>query len=110
MDFLISPAFAQAAPAGAASSPFSPLIVMVIFFGIFYFIAIRPQMKRAKEHRAMLSQIAKGDEVVTSGGIAGRVEELGESFVALEIAPGVSIKVQKHAIGAVLPKGTLKSA
>ena len=109
MDFLISPAFAQATPAGA-SSPFSPLIVMVIFFGIFYFIAIRPQMKRAKEHRAMLAQIAKGDEVVTSGGIAGRVEELGDSFVQLEIAPGVSVKVQKHAIGTVLPKGTLKSA
>lgn len=109
MEFLISSAFAQATPAGAAS-PFSPLIVMVIFFGIFYFIAIRPQMKRAKEHRAMLSQIAKGDEIVTSGGIAGRVEELGESFVQLEIAPGVSVKVQKNAIGTVLPKGTLKAA
>lgn len=108
MEFLISSAFAQGAPAGS-SSPFSPLIIMVIFFGIFYFIAIRPQMKRAKEHRAMLAQIAKGDEIVTSGGIAGRVDEIGESFVQLEIAPGVSVKLQKHAVGAVLPKGTLKS-
>lgn len=110
MDFLISSAYAQAAPATQSPSAFSPLIVMVVFFAIFYFIAIRPQMKRAKEHRAMLGQLAKGDEVVTSGGIAGRVIDIGESFIELEIAPGTTIKLQRHAIGAVLPKGTLKSA
>ena len=110
MDFLISSAWAQAAPAAQQSSPFSPLIVMVVFFAIFYFIAIRPQMKRAKEHRAMLGQLARGDEVVTSGGIAGRIVEIGDAFLELEIAQGTTIKLQKSAIGAVLPKGTLKSA
>ncbi|HVF36145.1 MAG TPA: preprotein translocase subunit YajC [Candidatus Saccharimonadia bacterium] len=110
MDFLISSAFAQGAPAAQSPSAFSPLIVMVVFFAIFYFIAIRPQMKRAKEHRAMLGQLAKGDEVVTSSGIAGRVIEIGDSFIELEVAPGTAIKLQRHAIGAVLPKGTLKSA
>ena len=110
MDFFISSAYAQAAPAAQQPSAFSPLIVMVVFFAIFYFIAIRPQMKRAKEHRQMLGQLAKGDEVVVAGGIAGRVVEIGDSFIDVEIAPNMAIKVQKHAIGAVLPKGTLKSA
>ncbi|HET7844352.1 MAG TPA: preprotein translocase subunit YajC [Xanthomonadales bacterium] len=112
MDFLISAAQAQtAAPAGpGAPSLMSPLVMMLLFFAVFYFIAIRPQMKRAKEHRSMVSALAKGDEVVAAGGILGRVEEIGESTVTVEIAPGTSIKVQKHAIGAVLPKGTLKSA
>ena len=88
----------------------SLLVMMVLFFGVFYFMAIRPQMKRAKEHRALLSGLSKGDEVLTNGGIAGRIEDLGESFVTVEIASGVSIKVQKNAISAVLPKGSLKSA
>ena len=114
MGFFISDAFAQgagtAAATPAAGSPFSPLIVMIVFFAIFYFIAIRPQMKRAKEHRAMLGQLARGDEVITSGGVAGRVVELGDAFVDLEIAPNVTIKVQRHAISTVLPKGSLKQA
>jgi len=111
MGFFISDALAQGAAAPApAGSPFSPLIVMVVFFAIFYFIAIRPQMKRAKEHRAMLGQLARGDEVITSGGLAGRVVELGDAFVDLEIAPNVTIKIQRHAISTVLPKGSLKQA
>jgi preprotein translocase subunit YajC len=109
MDFFISNAWAQGAPAGA-QSPLSPLIMLAVFFAIFYFIAIRPQMKRAKEHKAMLSQLSRGDEIITSGGVAGRVAELGDAFVDLEIAPNVVIKVQRHAVGSVLPKGTLKSA
>ena len=88
----------------------SLLVMMVLFFGVFYFMAIRPQMKRAKEHRALLSGLSKGDEVLTNGGVAGRIEDLGESFVSVEIAEGVTIKVQKNAITAVLPKGSLKSA
>ena len=110
MDFLIANAFAQegAAPSGMAA--FQPLIMMLIFIAVFYFLLIRPQMKRAKEHRAIVAQLAKGDEVITSGGIAGRIEEVGDAFVTLEIANGVRIKVQKHAIGNVLPKGTLKDA
>jgi preprotein translocase subunit YajC len=110
MDFLIPSAWAQAAPAAQQPSLMSPLIMMLLFFAIFYFIAIRPQMKRAKEHRTMLSALAKGDEVVAAGGILGRVEDLGESFITVEIADGVSIKVQRGAIVAVLPRGTLKSA
>ena len=108
LDLIISPAAAQAAP--SQGSPMSLLVMMVLFFGVFYFMAIRPQMKRAKEHRALLAGLSKGDEVLTNGGIAGRIEDLGESFVSVEIAAGVSIKVQKNAITAVLPKGSLKSA
>jgi preprotein translocase subunit YajC len=83
---------------------------MVVLFGIFYFLMIRPQMKRQKEHRALLSALAKGDEVVTSGGIVGRIDEVGESFIGVEIAQGVVVKVQKGAVSQVLPKGTLKSS
>ena len=109
LDLIISPAAAQAAPA-QQGSPISLLVMMVLFFAVFYFMAIRPQMKRAKEHRALLSGLSKGDEVLTNGGVAGRIDDLGESFVTVEIADGVNIKVQKNAISAVLPKGSLKSA
>jgi len=109
LDLIISPAAAQAAPA-QQGSPMSLLVMMVLFFAVFYFMAIRPQMKRAKEHRALLAGLTKGDEVVAAGGLAGRVEDLGEHFVGVEIANGVIVKVQKNAITAVLPKGTLKSA
>ena len=108
MDFLISPAYAQAA--GAQPSPYSPLIMLAVFFAVFFFFVIRPQMKRAKEQRAMIAALAKGDEVLTNGGLLGRVEEIGDQFVVLEVADKVSVKMQKQAIAAVLPKGTLKSA
>ena len=109
LDLIISPASAQAA-GSQQGSPMSLVIMMVLFFAVFYFMAIRPQMKRAKEHRALLSGLVKGDEVITNGGMGGRVVDLGDSFVTLEIAEGVSVKVQKNAITAVLPKGSLKSA
>ncbi len=108
MDFLISPAFAQAA--GPQPSPWSPLIMLAIFFAVFFFLVIRPQMKRAKEHRGMVSALGKGDEVITSGGLAGRIDDVSDSFITVEIADGVRVKVQKQAVTAVLPKGTLKSA
>ena len=110
LDFLISPAAAQTAGQAAAPSPIPSFVLMgVIFLGM-YFLLFRPQMKRAKEHRELVSKLQKGDEELTSGGMAGPIEDLGESFVTIEIADRVSIKVQRGAITAVLPKGTLKSA
>lgn len=110
MDFLISSAYAQAADAAAQPNPLLSFLPLLILFAVFYFMLIRPQMKRAKDQRSMIAALAKGDEVVTNGGIAGRIEELGESFVTLEIAPNVRVKLQKGSISLVLPKGTLKSA
>lgn len=85
------------------------LIMMVLFFVAFWFIAIRPQMKRAKEHRALLQALARGDEVIAAGGLLGRVEDISDSIVTVALADGVSVKVQKQSISAVLPKGTLKA-
>ena len=111
MDFFINTAHAQAAgDAAAAPNPLVSFLPLIILFGIFYFMLIRPQMKRAKEQRAMIAALAKGDEVLTNGGLLGRVEEINEQFVVLEVANGVSGKMQKQAISAVLPKGTLTSA
>jgi preprotein translocase subunit YajC len=111
MDFLISAAQAQAtAPAAGQPSSLLSFLPMLALFAIFYFMLIRPQMKRAKEQRKMVEALAKGDEVVTAAGILGRIEEIGDSHVSVEIAPNVTIKLQKQAITAVLPKGTLKSA
>jgi preprotein translocase subunit YajC len=109
-DLFISPAAAQAAGAGAQSSPVPSMVLMLVVFGVMYFLMIRPQMKRSKEHQALISKLAKGDEVITNGGIAGRVDDIGENFVSVEIAEGVRVKMQRVAIVAVLPKGTLKSA
>src|SRR5690606_41647906 len=95
LDFLVSPAAAQAAGAPAQPSPYSGLIMIGVMFVFFWFFLIRPQMKRAKEHRELLSRLAKGDEVMTSGGIAGRIAELGDSLVTVEIADNVSIKDRK---------------
>lgn len=109
LDFLISPAAAQAST-GGQSNPMIGLLLPLAFIGVMFFLMIRPQMKRQKEHRLLLSKLAKGDEVITNGGIAGRVDDLGENFITVEIADGVRVKLQKTAIVAVLPKGTLKSA
>ena len=111
LDFLIPVAQAQAAGAApAAPSMMSTLLFPIILIAIMYFLMIRPQMKRQKEHKAMLDKLAKGDEVITSGGIAGTVVGLSESFITVEVASGVQLRVQKGAIASVLPKGTLKSA
>ena len=108
LDLLISPAYAQAAAPGA-SGLLSTLLFPVLLLGVMYFIMIRPQMKRTKEHRAMLDKLSKGDEVITSSGIAGTVREIGDSFISLEVSDSVTLRVQRGAIGHVLPKGTLKS-
>ena len=105
---LTSTAFAEAAPA-AGGSAMSSILMLVAFFAIFYFLLIRPQMKRNKEQRKMLSEIAKGDEVMTNGGIVGRIVKTGENYTELEIAENVVVKVQKNAISGVLPKGAVKT-
>ncbi len=113
MDFFITSAHAQAAAPGAAGAAGNPLISflpLIVLFGIFYFMLIRPQMKRAKEQRTMVAALAKGDEVLTNGGLLGRIDEIADQFVMLEIAPNVRVKMQKQAISMVLPKGTLKAA
>jgi preprotein translocase subunit YajC len=111
MNPFISDAMAQA-PAGAPAggSPMSMMIFMGIFIVIFYFLLIRPQQKKAKEHQAMLAKIAAGDEVVTAGGILGKVVETGEQFLTIEIADNVRIKVQRFQVASLVPKGTLKGA
>ena len=110
MDFLISAAWAQAPANGSPGGSMSTLFLMVAMFAVFYFLLIRPQQKRAKEHRLLISNLAKGDEVVTSGGIVGKVTDLSDNYVTVEVGEGINIKVQRPAIQAVLPKGTLKSS
>ena len=109
MSFPISPVLAQAAAAQPQGGGMSLILMMAVLFGLMYFMMIRPQMKRQKEHRALVAGLAKGDEVVTSGGIAGRVDEVGETFITVEIAANVKVKVQKGSVQQVLPKGSLKS-
>ena len=108
LDFFIASAHAQdaAAPAGGLMS-FLPLIII---FVIFYFLLIRPQMKRAKEHKNLVAALSVGDEVVTNGGLLGKITKVGESFVTVELGENMKIKIQKHAIASVMPKGTIKSA
>ncbi len=107
----ISNAFAQAAPAAAGSTESSLLsmLPLVLMFVVLYFVMIRPQMKRQKEHKAMIDAIAKGDEVVTSGGLLGKISKVGESYLTLEVADGVELQLQRGAVVQVLPKGTIKS-
>ncbi len=107
LDFFIASAHAQDASSSGGLMSFLPLIVIFI---IFYFLLIRPQMKRAKEHRKLVEELSTGAEVVTNGGLLGRITRVDESFVTVEFADKVKIKVQKHAIASVMPKGTIKSA
>jgi preprotein translocase subunit YajC len=111
MDFLINSAYAQAT-GGAASSPslISTLALPALLLVVFYFLLIRPQSKRAKEQQEMLSKVAVGDEIATAGGILGKVTEVGDQFLSVEIADGVNVKLQKFQVAKVLPKGTVKSA
>ena len=85
------------------------LLPLVLIFAVFYFFLIRPQMKQAREHKQMVEALAKGDEIVTSGGLLGRITRIGDNFLTVEIAPETEVKIQKHAVSAILPKGTLKT-
>lgn len=109
MDFFISSAWAQGAPAGQPDA-LTSFIPLILIFVVFYFLLIRPQTKRAKEHRKMVSELKVGDEVITSGGVLGRIVEAGEQFVQVEVADGVILKIQRATVSAVMPKGTFKSA
>ncbi len=106
MSFFISDALAQAAPQQGAG--WEALLFPILLIGVFYFLMIRPQTKRAKEHKQMVEALKKGDEVVTGGGVLGRITEVGENFVQLEVAEGVQLKVQKNAVASLMPKGTAK--
>jgi preprotein translocase subunit YajC len=108
----ISSAYAQTAPAAAAGgdmqSSLMSLLPLVLMFVVLYFVMIRPQMKKQKEHRAMIDALAKGDEVATAGGLVGKVTKLGDNYLGVEIAQGVEVQVQRTAVVQVLPKGSIK--
>lgn len=106
---LISPAFAQAGGSSAGGG-MDFVIMMVLLFAVMYFLMIRPQMKRAKEQKQLLEALQKGDEVVTAGGLVGKINKVGEAYITLEIAPGTEILVQKGSVQLPLPKGTIKAA
>ena len=104
---MISPAYAQAAPAGGGDMSF--IIMMVAMFAIMYFLIIRPQMKKAKEQKQIIESLQKGDEVITAGGVVGRITKISDAYVSLEIAPNTEISLQKAAIQVLLPKGSIKA-
>ena len=103
----ISTAFAQTS--AAPGSDLMAFLPMILIFVVFYFLLIRPQQKKAKEHRAMLSALQKGEEVVTAGGVVGRISKLSDQYATIEIAPGVEVSVQRSSIAQLLPKGTIKT-
>ena len=107
IEFFINNAWAQGAPQQGGSGTF--LLMMVGFFAIFYFLLIRPQTKQAKEHKQMVESLSKGDEVVTTGGMLGRVIKIGDNFILLEISKELEVKIQKSAVSVVMPKGTMKT-
>jgi preprotein translocase subunit YajC len=108
----ISSAFAQTAPAAAAGgdmqSTLMSMLPLLLMFAVLYFDMIRPQMKKQKEHRAMIDALAKGDEVVTAGGLLGKVSKIGDAYIGVELSAGVEVQLQRSAVVQVLPKGTLK--
>jgi len=106
---LISSAWAQAPGGATPGGGMESMILIVLMFGVLYFMMIRPQMKRAKEHKTMVDALQKGDEVVTTGGVLGRITKVGENYVTLEIAEKVEVQVQRPAVQLVLPKGTIKN-
>lgn len=109
MSLFISDAYAQAA-GGGQPDPLISFLPLILLFVIFYFLLIRPQAKRAKEHKKMVEALAKGDEVVTNGGLLGKITEVGENFVTVQIAEGTEVKIQRNAVAALMPKGTVKGA
>jgi len=110
---MFSSAFAQTAPAVAAAgndmqSSLMSMLPLLLMFGVLYFVMIRPQMKKQKEHKTMIDALAKGDEVITAGGLLGKVSKIGDGYLGVEIASGVEVQMQRSAVVQVLPKGTVK--
>ena len=110
MNSWIPDAMAQTAGAAPAGGGLMPFVMMAVFVVIFYFLLIRPQQKKQKEHQAMISALAAGDEVILAGGILGKIVEMGDQFLTIEIADGVRIKVQRFQVTTTVPKGTIKGA
>ncbi len=106
MDFLVQAAYAQ--EGAGQGNPLVGLALPILILVVFYFLFIRPQQKRVKEHRQMVSELKENDEVLTNGGLAGRITEVGDSFVKLKVAESIEVQVQKQAIASLLPKGTLQ--
>jgi preprotein translocase subunit YajC len=106
---LISPAYAQGAPAGVSGPGYEQFFIIIGMFALLYFLMIRPQMKRSKEHKQMTEALQKGDEVITSGGVLGKITRIGDAYISLEIAPNTEVQVQRTAVQTLLPKGTIKS-
>jgi len=106
MSFFISDAMAQSGAAGPGG--FETFLPMILLFVVFYFLLIRPQQKRQKEHKNMVADLAKGDEIVTMGGILGKIVAVEENFITIEVAPGTEFKIQRVAVQAMMPKGTYK--
>lgn len=104
----ISSAFAQAAGAGDTQSSLMGMLPLVLMFVVLYFVMIRPQMKKAKEHKSMVEALAKGDEVVTAGGLLGRISKVEDAFLGLEVSQGVEVQIQRNAVVQVLPKGSIQ--
>ncbi len=109
MGFFISDAYAQVGGSGGGA-PYGDIMFLVLLFAVFYFLLIRPQQKRAKEHKKMVEAVAKGDEVVTNGGLLGKVLEIGDNFLTVNIAKDVDVKLQRSSVASTVPKGTIKSS
>ena len=110
MSFFISDAFAEGAPAASQGDPMTSMLFFIGMLALMYFLLIRPQQKRAKEHKKMVEAIGKGDEIATNGGVLAKVVEVGDQYLTIEIAEGVQVKLQRQAVATVLPKGSLKAA
>ena len=108
MSFFISDAMAQGAGGQPGGFDFTAILPLIIMFGIFYFLLIRPQQKKAKEHKSLVEALKKGDEIITNGGLLAKVTDVGDNFLTCQVADNVEIKIQSHAVTTVLPKGTIK--
>ncbi|MCZ6805059.1 MAG: preprotein translocase subunit YajC [Proteobacteria bacterium] len=106
LEFFMNDAWAAPAQQQAGLASFLPLIVL---FAVFYFLLIRPQLKQAKQHKQLVSELTKGDEIATNGGLLGKIKEVGDNFIVVEISKDIEVKIQKQAVSVVMPKGTLKT-